>query len=77
MMADKRPSRKPADRDERLRRYAELRDQATPRTEAARQVGVAYDGAGKVYERWYLSNRGLPRPQRGRWPSTWVTLEPF
>lgn len=76
-MADKRPSRKPADRDERLRRYAELRDQGTPRTEAARQVGVAYDGAGKVYERWYLSNHGLPRSQRGRWPSTWVTLEPF
>jgi transposase len=68
-MTPKRPSTKPADRDERLRRYAELRDQGMTRAEAARHVGVAYDGAGTVYERWYLSDRGLPPPQQTRWSS--------
>ena len=67
MAARINPSRKPADRDERLRQYAELRDRGLSRREAARQVGVADDGAGAVYERWYVSDRGLPPPQRGRW----------
>ena len=66
-MASKRPSIKTSDRDKRLHRYAELRDLGISRGEAAREVGVAYDGAGTVYERWYRSDRGLPPPQRGRW----------
>lgn len=66
-MAGERLSIRPADRDERLRRYAELRDQGVLHAEAAREVGVAYDGAGAVYERWYRSERGLPAPRRPRW----------
>lgn len=66
-MAARRPSTRTADRDERLRRYAELCDQGIPRREAAQEVGVSCDGAGAVYERWYVSDRGLPPPQRRRW----------
>lgn len=68
-MTARKPSNNPADRDERLRQYAELRDHGAPRSEAAHKVGVAYYGAGAAYERWYLADRGLPPPQRGRWAS--------
>lgn len=70
-MARKRPSTRPADRDDRLHRYAELRDQGTSRSEASREVGVSYEGAGAVYERWYLADRGLPRPHKPQWPDPW------
>lgn len=60
----KRLSKRPADREERLRRYAEMRDQGVTRGDAAREVGVDYFGAGAAYERWYLAARGLPRPPR-------------
>lgn len=64
-MAGQRLSTKTAARDERLRRYAELRDRGMPRSEAVREVGVAFEGAGAAYERWYRSDRGLPpRPTR-------------
>jgi hypothetical protein len=62
-MAGQRLKISAADRDERLGRYAELRDQGMLRADAAREVGVSYSGAGAVYERWYLSDRGLP-PRR-------------
>jgi hypothetical protein len=62
-MAGKRLRISAADRDERLERYAGLRDQGVLRADAAREVGVSYSGAGAVYERWYLSVRGLPPPR--------------
>lgn len=64
LMTGKRLSTRPADRAERLRRYKELRDQGMTRVEAAQEVGVDYYRAGAVYERWYLADRGLPRPPR-------------
>lgn len=67
VMAARKPSRKQIARDARLLRYAELRDQGVLRSDAARQVGVTYEGAGRGYERWYRSVRGLPPGQRASW----------
>ena len=71
-MAGKRLRISPADRDERLRRYAELRDQGVLRADAAREAGLASacEGAGAAYERWYCADRGLrpPAPRRGNGP---------
>lgn len=63
-MTGKRVSPKTVARDERLRRYAELRDEGVTRGDAARELGVEYFGAGAAYERWYLADRGLPLPPR-------------
>lgn len=69
-MTAKRISTRPADRDERLRRYAELRDEGMTRGEAAQEVGVDYYGAGAAYERSYRADRGLPpRTRPGRYSS--------
>ena len=66
-MTGKRPSTA-AERDERLRQYAQLRDQGIRRFDAAREVGVA-SRAGDIYERWYRQQRGLPPPRQQYWPS--------
>jgi hypothetical protein len=45
-------------RDERLKRYAGLRDEGMRAVDAARELGMG-DTTREVYERWYREQRNL------------------
>lgn len=48
-----------ANQAERMRQYAELRDGGMRYVDVARELGME-ERAGRRYERWYRSERGLP-----------------